>query len=36
MTIAAELATRIYAMRYEDLPGEATRWAKISLVDTLG
>lgn len=36
MTIAAELATRIHAMRYEDLPGEAIRWAKISLVDTLG
>jgi 2-methylcitrate dehydratase PrpD len=23
-------------MRYEDLPSEAIRWAKISLVDTLG
>ena len=36
MTIAAELAKRIVAMRYEDLPAEAVRWAKISFIDTIG
>ena len=36
MTIATQLAQRITALRYEDLPAEAVRWAKISLVDTLG
>jgi len=36
MTIAAELAQRIVAMRYEDLPAEAVRWAKISFIDTIG
>lgn len=36
MTLATELAQRITAMRYEDLPAEALRWAKISFVDTFG
>ena len=36
MTIATQLAQRITILRYEDLPAEAVRWAKISLVDTLG
>ena len=36
MTIAAELAKRIVAMRYEDLPAEAVRWAIISFIDTIG
>jgi 2-methylcitrate dehydratase PrpD len=36
MTIAAELARRIVALRYEDLPAEAVRWAKISIADTIG
>lgn len=35
MTIAQELGKRIAAMRYEELPGEAVRWAKISFVDTI-
>jgi 2-methylcitrate dehydratase PrpD len=35
MTLATELATRIVAMRYEDVPAEAVRWAKISFVDTI-
>lgn len=36
MTVATELAQRIVAMRYEDLPPEAIRWAKISFIDTIG
>ena len=36
MTIAAELAKRIVAMRYEDLPADAVEWAKISFIDTIG
>lgn len=36
MTLSTQLAQRITALRYEDLPAEAVRWAKISLVDTLG
>lgn len=35
MTLATELGKRIVAMRYEDLPAEAVRWAKISFVDTI-
>lgn len=35
MTIATELAQRIVAMRYENLPQEAVRWAKISFIDTI-
>jgi 2-methylcitrate dehydratase PrpD len=36
MTIAAQLAEKIVAMRYEDLPAEAVKWSKISFVDTIG
>ncbi len=36
MSIAAELAKRIVAMRYEELPPEAVHWAKVSIVDTIG
>ncbi|MBI3041891.1 MAG: MmgE/PrpD family protein [Betaproteobacteria bacterium] len=36
MTIAAELAKRIVAMRYEDLPSDAVHWAKLSFTDTIG
>jgi 2-methylcitrate dehydratase PrpD len=36
MTVAAELAQRIVAMRYEDLPREAVHWAKVSIIDTIG
>src|SRR5436190_1127472 len=36
MPIAEELAKRIVSMKYEDLPPEAVRWAKISFVDTIG
>jgi 2-methylcitrate dehydratase PrpD len=35
MTIATELAKRITAMRYEDLPAEAVHWAKVSVIDTI-
>src|SRR5262245_7861475 len=36
MTLAIELAKRIYALRYEDLPPEAVRWAKVGILDTVG
>lgn len=36
MTIAEQLATRITAMKYEYLPMEVVRWAKISFIDTIG
>jgi 2-methylcitrate dehydratase PrpD len=36
MTIAAELATRINAVRYEDLPPDAIDWAKVGILDTVG
>jgi 2-methylcitrate dehydratase PrpD len=36
MGIAGELAKRIVSLKYEDLPAEAVRWAKISFVDTIG
>jgi len=36
MPIALELAKRINALRYEDLPAEAVRWAKIGILDTIG
>src|ERR1700752_4382164 len=36
MSIAHQLAQRIVSMKYEDLPPEAIRWAKISFVDTSG
>ncbi len=36
MTIAAEIATRVLATRYDILPPEAVHWAKIGLLDTIG
>ena len=33
--IAIEIAKRITAMRYEDLPAAALHWAKIAIIDTL-
>jgi 2-methylcitrate dehydratase PrpD len=36
MAMAAELAARINALRYEDLPTEAIRWAKVGILDTIG
>lgn len=36
MTIATDLALRILATRYEDLPPAAIHWAKIGLLDTIG
>lgn len=36
MAIAEQLAKRIVSMKYEDLPAEAVRWAKISFIDTIG
>ena len=36
MPFALELAKRITALRYEDLPAEAVRWAKVGILDTVG
>jgi len=36
MTLTLELAKRINALRYEALPPEATHWAKIGILDTVG
>ena len=36
MTLATDLAERILATRYADLPPEAIHWAKIGLLDTVG
>jgi 2-methylcitrate dehydratase PrpD len=36
MTLAQELAERVTAMRYEDLPPEAVHWSKVALLDTIG
>jgi 2-methylcitrate dehydratase PrpD len=36
MPFALDLAKRINALRYEDLPPEAARWAKIGILDTIG
>ena len=36
MTIAAELARRIGAIRSTDLPAEAVAWAKVGILDTVG
>ncbi len=36
MSLARQLAERIVAMRYEDLPPEAVHWGKIALLDTVG
>jgi len=36
MTLATDLAKRILATRYAELPHEAIHWAKIGLLDTIG
>ena len=36
MTIAKELARRIKAFRYDDLPEDAVTWAKTAILDTVG
>lgn len=36
MSIARQLAERISALRYEDLPPEAIYWSRIALLDTVG
>ena len=36
MILSQELAKRINALRYEDLPPEAIHWAKIGILDTVG
>ena len=36
MTLAHQLAERISALRYEDLPPEAVYWSRIALLDTVG
>lgn len=33
-SIALELAQRIAAMRYDDLPADAVHWAKVAIIDT--
>ena len=36
MSVSSELAARIGAMRYVDLPEVAIHWAKVALLDTIG
>lgn len=36
MSFALEVAKRIHAMRHEQLPPEAIRWAKVGILDTVG
>ena len=36
MSLAQQLAQRITAMRYEDLPPEAVHWCKVAVLDTVG
>src|SRR5688572_28303041 len=36
MGFALELAKRITALRFEDLPPEAVHWAKVGILDTVG
>ncbi len=36
MSIAIELAQRIAAVNYEDLPQDAVHWAKVGVLDTVG
>src|SRR5581483_3041817 len=36
MPFALELARRITALNYEDLPPEAIHWAKVGILDTVG
>jgi 2-methylcitrate dehydratase PrpD len=34
--LARELATRVAALQWDDLPAEALHWAKVGILDTLG
>jgi 2-methylcitrate dehydratase PrpD len=36
MTLIEQIAAKIVAICYEDLPGEATFWAKTAILDTVG
>ncbi len=36
MPLTLELAKRINALRYEDLPPDAVHWAKVGILDTIG
>jgi 2-methylcitrate dehydratase PrpD len=36
MSIALDLAQRIAAVKYEDLPQDAVHWAKVGVLDTVG
>ena len=36
MTVARQLAERILAPKFQDLPAEALHWAKIGILDTVG
>jgi 2-methylcitrate dehydratase PrpD len=36
MSIAIDLAQRIAAIKYEDLPPDAVHWAKVGVLDTVG
>jgi 2-methylcitrate dehydratase PrpD len=36
MTFALDLAQRIVALRYQDLPPEAVHWARVGILDTVG
>jgi 2-methylcitrate dehydratase PrpD len=36
MNLAYQLAERVTAMRYEDLPPEAVHWCKVAMLDTVG
>jgi 2-methylcitrate dehydratase PrpD len=36
MTLAIELAKRICALRFVDLPADVVQWAKVGIVDTVG
>ena len=36
MTLIEQIAEKIVAIRYEDLPREAVEWAKAAVLDTVG
>ena len=36
MSIARQLAERIAALRYEDLPAAAIEWGRVAVLDTTG
>jgi 2-methylcitrate dehydratase PrpD len=36
MGLALELARRSVGLRYEDMPGDVLRWAKVAIADTVG